>query len=62
MFRDRKIENPIHIKMKTFIVFALFVAIAAAAPRQNQIELESEPVQILRFENDNIGVGPYNFV
>lgn len=72
--------------MKTFIVFALLVAIAAAAPRKHSSQRKytkakhaveptylvepphvaqperSEPGQILRFENDNIGVGPYNFV
>lgn len=57
--------------MKTVIVFALFVALVAAAPRKHSkhqesrkisIEQEAEPAQILRFENDNIGVGPYNFV
>lgn len=56
--------------MKTLIVLALFVAIASAAPRKHKFTktalephtVESEPGQILRYENDNIGVGPYNYV
>lgn len=74
--------------MKTIIVFALFVACVAAAPRKHKqkhivesaivprrelvepavvrrrdpIEAEPEPAHILRYENDNIGVGPYNYV
>ncbi|XP_068631142.1 flexible cuticle protein 12-like [Battus philenor] len=42
--------------MKLFIVVALFVAAAMAAPANPDGE-----AQIVRFSNDNIGVNGYNF-
>ncbi|XP_047525460.1 cuticle protein CP14.6-like [Pieris napi] len=41
--------------MKSFIVFALFVAAAVAAPASPDAD-----AQILRYDADNIGVGDYN--
>ncbi|CAG5052558.1 unnamed protein product [Parnassius apollo] len=40
--------------MKLFIVAALFVAATVAAPVNPDTD-----AQILRYDNDNIGVGPY---
>ncbi|CAG5052560.1 unnamed protein product [Parnassius apollo] len=42
--------------MKLFIVAALFVVAAVAAPVNPDAD-----AQILRFDNENIGVGPYGF-
>ncbi|XP_055912854.1 flexible cuticle protein 12-like [Eupeodes corollae] len=42
--------------MKFVIVFAAFVAVALAAPLDN-----SQDAQILRYDNDNIGVDGYNY-
>lgn len=42
--------------MKFFIAFAALVAVALAAPLD-----DSKNAQILRYENDNIGLGGYNF-
>ncbi|GAB0089968.1 larval cuticle protein 65Ag1-like [Sergentomyia squamirostris] len=42
--------------MKTFIVLALLVAVAIAAPLD-----DSRNAHILRYENDNIGVDGYKF-
>ncbi|XP_026738105.1 flexible cuticle protein 12-like [Trichoplusia ni] len=40
--------------MKSFIVFALFVAVAVAAPADKD-------ATIVRYENDNIGVDGFNY-
>lgn len=42
--------------MKMFIVFAAVLALALAAPVD-----DSKNAQILRYENDNIGVDGYKF-
>lgn len=42
--------------MKSFIVFAVLIAAALAAPLD-----DSKNAQILKYENDNIGIGGYNF-
>ncbi|XP_055706768.1 flexible cuticle protein 12-like [Phlebotomus papatasi] len=42
--------------MKTFIVLAVLIAVALAAPLD-----DSRNAQILRYENDNIGVDGYKF-
>ncbi|CAK1598379.1 unnamed protein product [Parnassius mnemosyne] len=42
--------------MKLFIVAALFVAAALAAPANPDAD-----AQILRYDNDNIGVGPFGY-
>ncbi|XP_055531737.1 flexible cuticle protein 12-like [Wyeomyia smithii] len=42
--------------MKTLIVFAVVVALALAAPLD-----DSKTAQILRYENDNIGVDGYKW-
>ncbi|CAH0605472.1 unnamed protein product [Chrysodeixis includens] len=41
-------------KMKSFIVFALFVAVAVAAPADKD-------AVVLRYDSDNIGVDGYNY-
>ncbi|KOB72624.1 Larvae cuticle protein [Operophtera brumata] len=43
--------------MKSFIVLALFVAAAVAAP-PSDIDRDA---QVLRYDNDNIGVGPFSW-
>ncbi|CAG4919840.1 unnamed protein product [Colias eurytheme] len=43
--------------MKSFVVFALCVVAALAAPPTSN----DRDAQILRYENENIGVGPYNY-
>lgn len=49
------------IMMKSIIVFiALCVAATLASP-PHLTRSEPEPVHILRYESDNIGVGPYNY-
>lgn len=42
--------------MKMFIVFAVVIAAALAAPLD-----DPKDATILRYENDNIGVDGYNF-
>lgn len=42
--------------MKTIIAFAFVVALALAAPLD-----DSKNAQILKYENDNIGVDGYKF-
>lgn len=42
--------------MKSFIVFAVLIVAALAAPLD-----DSKNAQILKYENDNIGIGGYNF-
>ncbi len=42
--------------MKVFIVFVAIVAIALAAPLD-----DSANAQILKYENDNIGIDGYKF-
>ena len=42
--------------MKFIIVFACLIAVALAAPLD-----DSANAQILRYENDNIGIDGYNF-
>ncbi|KAM3956667.1 flexible cuticle protein 12-like [Aphomia sociella] len=44
--------------MKSFVVLALLVAAAAAAPAST----DSKNAVVLRYESDNIGVDGYNFV
>lgn len=44
--------------MKFIIAFAALVAVAAALPAY---KTEAEVPQVLRYDNDNIGVGHYNF-
>lgn len=46
-------------KMKFLVVFAVVLAVAAALP-QRSVD-DSKNAQILRYENDNIGVDGYNF-
>ncbi|TKX27927.1 flexible cuticle protein 12-like [Spodoptera litura] len=41
--------------MKSFIVFALFVAVAVAVP------VDPKDAVIVRYDNDNIGVEGYNY-
>lgn len=43
--------------MKVAIVFAAVVACAFAAPLQNPADKDAV---IIKYDNDNIGVGPYN--
>lgn len=43
--------------MKVFIVLSALVAMAAAKP----IDTTDQKTVILRYDNDNIGVGPYNY-
>lgn len=45
-----------YFKMKMSIVFVAVLAVALAAPID-----DSKNAQILRYENDNIGVDGYNF-
>ena len=53
--------------MKFLIVFALIAATAFAAPPKQQQRLsrasndDSANAQILKYENDNIGIDGYNF-
>ena len=52
--------------MKFLIVFALIAASALAAPpksfaRQSRASDDSANAQILKYENDNIGIDGYNF-
>jgi hypothetical protein len=49
--------------MKFLIVFALIVATALAAPPKRPIRQsdDSANAQILKYENDNIGIDGYNF-
>lgn len=42
--------------MKFIIAFAALIAVALSAPLD-----DSKTAQILRYENDNIGLGGYNF-
>ncbi|XP_075971123.1 endocuticle structural glycoprotein SgAbd-5-like [Anticarsia gemmatalis] len=46
--------------MKLFLVLS-FVALAVAAPVQQKINYSTDNVQILRFDNDNLGLGNYRF-
>lgn len=41
--------------MKMFIVLAVIVAVALAAP------VDDSETTVLKYDNDNIGVGEYNF-
>ena len=43
--------------MKFIVAFAAVLALAVAAPLD-----DSKNAQVLRYENDNIGVDGYNFV
>lgn len=43
--------------MKSFIVLIALVSVALAAPQRDS----PQTAQILRYENDNIGVDGYNF-
>lgn len=45
--------------MKFLVVFAAVLALSAALP-QRQVD-DSRNAQILRYENDNIGIDGYNF-
>lgn len=45
--------------MKFLVVFAAVLALSAALP-QRQVD-DSKNAQILRYENDNIGIDGYNF-
>lgn len=52
--------------MKFMIVFALVIATALAAPpkqspRQSRASDDSANAQIIKYENDNIGLDGYNF-
>lgn len=52
--------------MKFFIVFALVIATALAAPprkavRQSRASGSDADTTILKYENDNIGIDGYNF-
>lgn len=42
--------------MKFLIAFAAIVAVSLAAPLD-----DSKNAQILKYDNDNIGIGGYNF-
>ncbi|CAO1320238.1 unnamed protein product [Diamesa hyperborea] len=42
--------------MKSFIILAVCIAVAIAAPLD-----DSKDAQILKYENDNIGIGGYKF-
>ena len=55
---DRKVEFHLSFvcNMKMFIVFAVVIAVALAAPVD-----ESKDAVVLKYENDNIGVDGYNF-
>lgn len=50
--------------MKSFIVFALFVTIVAALPRSpvGPARTSDADAQVLRLENNNIGVGPWQWL
>lgn len=66
---SKVIENQTKITriMKFLIVFALIVASALAAPprpvqrQSRQSNDDSKNAQILKYENDNIGIDGYNF-
>lgn len=45
-----------YIKMKSVFIVALLIAVAIAAPLD-----DSKNAQILRYDNDNIGVDGYKF-
>uniref|UniRef100_A0A182P5L0 Uncharacterized protein n=1 Tax=Anopheles epiroticus TaxID=199890 RepID=A0A182P5L0_9DIPT len=51
-----KTQQLTHFTMKTIIAFAFVVALALAAPLD-----DSKNAQILKYENDNIGVDGYKF-
>nr|QES69417.1 CPR9 [Ostrinia furnacalis] len=43
--------------MKSFVAFALFVAVAAAIP----VSQDPKDAVVVRYDNDNIGVEGYNY-
>lgn len=55
------------VEMKFLIVFTFIVAVALAAPpkqtarKLRQSNDDSANAQILKYENDNIGIDGYNF-